>query len=189
MLLLLLSVLTLSAAPPPRPELGFLVESRIETREFHVVIDVPETGPAKVLAVFDLNANPSATLKAILNFPARKKDIAGIRSVEVNRSSDGTEIHVRTEREVMGIQSLQHEVFTVDQAAGWVQFGPDPRARSTVQTLTGWFEVVPISGGCRVFYRGEGLEDQLRPVWARAEYLEGELKPLIEGIRRRAEDG
>ena len=189
MLFLLLSVLTLSAAPPPRPELGLLIETRIESRDFHVVIDVPEAGPAKILAVFEPAATPAATMKAILDFSARKKDIAGIQSIEVNRASDGTKIHIRTEREVMGIQSLQHEVAVVDQTAGWVEFGPDPRTRSTVQTLTGWYEVVPITGGCRVFFRGEGMGDQLRPEWARAEYLETELKPLIEGIRRRAEDG
>ena len=143
-------------------------------------------GTGETVAIADVKASPAAVMAAVLDLPARKRDIAALKTLEVYRK-EPTIIGARWEAGMGPYVLSFHVLYEFDIAKGWCVYGLDSSRPNDLQSTAGSYQAYPIEGGTRLVYRAKADPSSPLPDWAKKRVAFSSAVEMVSGMKRRAE--
>lgn len=140
----------------------------------------------ETVAVADVKASPAAVMTAVLDLPARKKDIGGLKSLDIYRK-EPTILGARWEAGIGPYVLSFHILYEFDLAKGWCVYALDGSRPNDLQSTSGSYQAYPIDGGTRLVYRAKADPSSPLPDWAKKRVAYSSAVEMVSGMKRRAE--
>lgn len=140
----------------------------------------------ETVAVADVKASPAAVMTAVLDLPARKKDIGGLKSLDIYRK-EPTILGARWEAGIGPYVLSFHILYEFDLAKGWCVYSLDGSRPNDLQSTSGSYQAYPIEGGTRLVYRAKADPSSPLPDWAKKRVAYSSAVEMVSGMKRRAE--
>lgn len=172
----------LPAAPAP---VTVTAQEQAELAEGEVVVRWAGAGKQSV-AIVDIDAPVPTVMKAVMDLPARKADIGGIKSVDVYLDEPGRS----GASWVMGIASFTVSfsiLYEFDLNAGYAVYSLDPAKTNDIERSDGSYQAYAVDGHTRLVYRTLSETGGNTPEWIRKRLAFKSSREMLKGMEARAE--
>lgn len=145
-------------------------------------------GPTgETVAFVDVAAPPDKVMAAVLDLPPRKKEVSGLKVLEIYRREPGL-TGARWEAG-MGPYTLSfHVLYEYDISAGWCVYSLDKSKPNDLNSTAGSYQAYATSPGhSRLVYRAKADASSPLPDWAKKRVAYSSAVEMVTGMKRRAE--
>jgi len=141
----------------------------------------------ETVAFVDVAASPDKVMQAVLDLPPRKKEVSGLKVLEIYRREPGL-TGARWEAG-MGPYTLSfHVLYEYDLAAGWCVYSLDTSKPNDLNSTAGSYQAYATSPGhSRLVYRAKADASSPLPDWAKKRVAYSSAVEMVGGMKRRAE--
>jgi hypothetical protein len=141
----------------------------------------------ETVAFVDVAAPPDKVMQAVLDLPPRKKEVSGLKVLEIYRREPGL-TGARWEAG-MGPYTLSfHVLYEYDLAAGWCVYSLDTSKPNDLNSTAGSYQAYATSPGhSRLVYRAKADASSPLPDWAKKRVAYSSAVEMVGGMKRRAE--
>jgi hypothetical protein len=136
----------------------------------------------------DIAAPPERVMAAVMDLPARVREIGGLKSVHIYEEVPGRLVAARWEMGLAMFTATFHIRYELDVARGYCVYTLDPAKPNDVKNSRGSYQVYAQGSGSRLVYRSVSQLDGA-PEWAARKVATGSAKEMLLGMKRRAEAG
>ena len=140
----------------------------------------------QTVAVVDIAAPPDAVMKAVMDLPARVRDIGSLSSVDVYQG--GTEqVKAKWTMSIAMVNVHFHIAYECAMARGWCVYTLDDTKENDIDSSNGSYQAYAHGGGSRLVYRTDSLAAGA-PEWVRKRLADSSAKEMLGGMKARAEE-
>ena len=183
---LLTGCLSVAAAIPPPPSPISLSASESAAVAVGEVA-VRYGGDARqTVAVVDIKATPDAVMKAVMDLPARVRDIGSLSAVDVYERS-GAQVKAKWTMSVAMVKVEFHIAYDCELQRGWCVYSLDDSRDNDIESSNGSYQAYAHGEGTRLVYRTDSLAAGA-PEWVRKRLADSSAKEMLRGMKARAED-
>jgi hypothetical protein len=175
----------LALPAPPKPVTAN-AEELAQLQAGEVVVRYGGPG-GETVAFVDVAAPPDKVMQAVLDLPPRKKEVSGLKVLEIYRREPGL-TGARWEAG-MGPYTLSfHVLYEYDLAAGWCVYSLDTSKPNDLNSTAGSYQAYATSPGhSRLVYRAKADASSPLPDWAKKRVAYSSAVEMVGGMKRRAE--
>jgi len=176
---------SVATALPPVP--GPIV---LSTEEAAVVtmgnVMVRYGGDARqTVAVVDIAATPDTVMAAVMDLPARVRDIDALTAVDIY-STSGAQVKAKWTMSFAMIDVNFHIAYDCAMSAGWCVYTLDDSRENDPESSNGSYQAYVHGEGTRLVYRTDSLAAGA-PEWVRKKLAGSAAKEMLGGMKARAE--
>ena len=144
-------------------------------------------GGAETVAFVDVRATPAAVIAAAMDLAARKREVSGLKSLEVYRREPGL-VGARWEAGIGPYTLAFHILYRCDMSAAWCVYDLDPSKPNDLKSTSGSYQAYTLGGGVsRLVYRAKADPTSPMPEWAQKRIAYSGAVEMVSGMKRRAE--
>lgn len=139
----------------------------------------------QTVAVVDVAATPDAVMSAVMDLPARVRDIDSLTAVDIY-STSSSQVKAQWTMSFAMINVNFHIAYDCAMSAGWCVYSLDSTRENDLDSSNGSYQAYPHGSGTRLVYRTDSLAAGA-PEWVRKKLAGSAAKEMLGGMKTRAE--
>lgn len=145
-------------------------------------------GPTgETVAFVDVGAPPADVMTAVLDLAARRKEISGLKALEIYRREPGL-TGARWEAGMGPYVLSFHVLYEYDLAAGWCVYSLDASKPNDLKSTAGSYQAYATGPNTsRLVYRAKADPSSPLPDWAKKRVAFSSAVEMVTGMKKRAE--
>lgn len=132
---------------------------------------------------------PAVLWPAVLDVAARIPENRTLAAVHEYRRDSAEQWYLQVDMAVLGADLRIHHHYSWDPAANVVTYTLDPMRVNDLVRADGWYLVEPTDGGSVLVYEAVTEAKMPVPGWVKKWLARDQMEGLLQGIRKRAEQG